>query len=128
MCHPYVPRCPRARTSSEETLAAYTLPCHPPAPSSWRLCCSVQYFGSDPLKIFLCKISLGVRFLLCALSKYECCFVFLHCVCTSYIFHTPGKSCSAACQKTFRFAVLYPDQPKGDSASPCVCRACVSSG
>lgn len=84
-------------TSLEEMLAACNLPCSPTAALSRRLCCSMQVpcFGFDPLKILLCKTSLGVHFRLCALSKSEWCSCFLYCQCISYIFHSTSKSKSA---------------------------------
>lgn len=105
-------------------LAACNPPCSPTAPLSQGLCCSRQAlcFGFDPLKILLCKTSLGVRFFLCALSKSERCFVFLHCHSASSIFCTTSKSKSVQqlVKKCFPLLSCILTSPEGQCQSLCV--------
>lgn len=114
-------------TSSEETAAhplpfptVPVLPCH----GGCTLCCSMQGldFEFDLLKILPCKIGLGVHFLLCAVPKSKCHFVFLYCHCTTYVFQTAskGKSCLAVSQKCMAVLSRILTEPEGKVPVPSV--------
>lgn len=106
-------------------------PCSPTAPLSQGLCCSLQVlrFGFDPLRILLCKTSLGVHFSFVP-WQIPSGVLFFFTVSVFHISFTPrakSKVSSSLSKHSFLCCLVSWAAQRG-SASPCVCCSCVSSG